>query len=101
MLKLTTKAANHLRKVRKERGLDERAGARFVGKGGRVRLTFANAPQKGDKVVKGADIPVYVAPDVADTLDQSIIGARVQEGRTVLIFRRKAAAQATAAAGAD
>jgi len=97
MLRLTSKAASHLLKVRRERGLDERSGARFVGSGGRIRLTFSSAPRLGDRVVKGAELPVYVSSEIADTLDQSIIGTKVHEGRTVLVFRRESESTAASA----
>lgn len=66
MLQLTSKATRHLIELRRERGVDERAGARFVSKGGRVGLIFASAPEQGDRVLGSAEILVYVPPEIAD-----------------------------------
>lgn len=91
MLQLTSEAARHLMKVRRERGVDERAGARFVSNGGRVGLTFAPAPMAGDRVVDSEPIRVFVAAEIADALDQTIIDARDEDGRTTLIMRKRTA----------
>lgn len=93
MLQLTSEATRYLLKVRRERGVDDRAGARFVSKGGRVGLTFALAPVAGDRVLNGAEIKVFVAPEIAETLDESIIDARDEDGQTALIMRKQAAAK--------
>lgn len=92
MLHLTPEATYHLIKTRQERGVDDRAGARFVSKGGRVGLTFALAPGAGDRVVDGEGIKVYVAADIAGVLDESIIDARDENGHTSLIMRKRTAA---------
>jgi Fe-S cluster assembly iron-binding protein IscA len=94
MLRLTPKATNHLITVRKERGVDDQAGARFISKGGRVGLTFAAAPTEGDRVVDGEKINVFVAADIAEALDQSIIDASDQNGRMSLVIRRRPPATA-------
>lgn len=90
MLQLTSKATRHLIELRRERGVDERAGARFVSKGGRVGLIFASAPEQGDRVLGSAEILVYVPPEIADALDHSIIDARSEEGRMALVIRKQA-----------
>ena len=92
MLTLTTKATRHLIEVRRKRGFDVHAGARFVGKGARVGLTFVRTPGKGDRVVASEEIKVYVAPDIADALDWAIIDARDEDGHTALVMRRREAA---------
>lgn len=95
MLQLTANALRHLINVRQERGVDNRAGARFVSKDGRVGLTFALAPVDGDRVVDGEAIKVFVAADIATTLDQSVIDARAEDdGKTSLIMRKQAEARA-------
>jgi Fe-S cluster assembly iron-binding protein IscA len=95
MLTLTPNATRHLIEVRKERGVDEKAGARFISKGGKVGLTFAKAPETGDKVVEGSEIPVYVAAEIAEVLDHSVIDARAEEGKMTLILRKGAAGKDT------
>jgi Fe-S cluster assembly iron-binding protein IscA len=97
MLQLTPEATRHLLKIRGERGVDERAGARFVSKGGRVGLTFALAPVAGDRVLNNAEIKVFVAPEIAETLGESIIDARDEDGQTALIMRKQAASRTKAA----
>jgi len=93
MLQVTPKATRHLIQVRRKRGADPRAGARFVRRGGRVGLTFALAPATGDRVVDAKEIRVYVASEIADALDHAIIDARDDEdGKTALFMRRRAAA---------
>jgi hypothetical protein len=95
VLQLTPRAASHLVRVRRERGFDERSGARFVSNGPRVGLTFARRAKAGDRVIEGNDIPIYVAPEVADALATSVIDARVVEGKSVLVRRAQAAPTAT------
>jgi hypothetical protein len=98
MLRLTPIAVSHLINVRRERGVDQAAGARFVSHGGRVRLTFETAPREGDSVVKAPDIDVFVASDIADALDRSVIDARREENATILVLRRQGTNDGAAAA---
>jgi Fe-S cluster assembly iron-binding protein IscA len=86
MLYVTPEARSHLLHVRQDRGLDDTVGARFAASAGRVGLTFAPAPEPGDQVVEGDDIAVFLAPEIA-TLADSVIDARTEEGKTVLILR--------------
>jgi Fe-S cluster assembly iron-binding protein IscA len=95
VLQLTPKAASHLVRVRRERGFDDRSGARFVSNGTRVGLTFARAAKAGDRIIERSDIPIYVAPEVAEALSASVIDARVVEGKSVLVRRAQPAAAAT------
>lgn len=91
MLELTSKAALHLIKLRGERGIDDRAAVRFVSKEGRVGVTFSLNPMDGDRVVEGDEIKVFVAPEIAPALDESIIDARDEDGKTALVMRKQAA----------
>jgi Fe-S cluster assembly iron-binding protein IscA len=97
MLQLTSKAAHHLIKIRGERGVDDRAAVRFVSKEGRVGVTFSLNPMDGDRVVDGQEIKVFVAPEIATALDESIIDARDEEGRTALVMRKQVAPTAKVA----
>jgi Fe-S cluster assembly iron-binding protein IscA len=99
MLQLTPKAATHLLRVRRERGLDRDSAARFVSNGARVGLTFARAPRPGDRIIERSDIPIYVAPEVADTLATSVIDARVAAGKSVLVLRTKGESASRQASG--
>lgn len=86
MLQLTPEATEHLRQVRQERGFDDKAGARFVGNGARIGLTFVSTPEPSDRVVDGAGLPVYIAPDVAAAMEESVIDARQEDGKVVLVI---------------
>ena len=88
MLQLTGRAADHLVRIRRERGMDERASARLVRKENGVRLTFVMTPRDGDLLAQDAGVRVYVPPEVADTLDQATIDVREDEGKSVLVLRR-------------
>jgi Fe-S cluster assembly iron-binding protein IscA len=92
VLKLTSSASRHLVKLRKERGVDDRAGVRFVSKEGRVGLTFSLKPVHGDREIDGEAIKVYIAPEIAPALDESIIDARDEDGRTALVLRKQTTA---------
>jgi Fe-S cluster assembly iron-binding protein IscA len=87
MLRLTSDATDHLVRVRQERGAANDAGARLVRGGGGVRLTFSQSPEQGDKVIDASDIKVFVAPEIADALDSSVIDAKTEDGRTYLVIR--------------
>ncbi|MEX1171623.1 MAG: hypothetical protein WEG56_03310 [Chloroflexota bacterium] len=92
MLQLTPEATSHLVRVRRQRGLDDQSGARFVSKGGSVGLTFVAAPEPGDRVIEQKDIAVFVAQEVAEAFDGSVIDARLEQGKSVLVLRRQASA---------
>ncbi|HEX9551552.1 MAG TPA: hypothetical protein VF971_10700 [Candidatus Limnocylindrales bacterium] len=89
MLHVTPEATRHLLDVRRQRGVDDRAGARFIRRGTRIGLTFAPAPQAKDHVIEGSEINVFVAAEIAETLDQSVIDARTENGQVGLVLRKK------------
>jgi Fe-S cluster assembly iron-binding protein IscA len=89
MLQFTPQAAQHLMRVRQERGFDEKNGARFVSNSGRVGLTFAPAPQPDDRVVDASGIPVYLAPEAVPALEQAVVDVRAEDGTNVLVIRRQ------------
>jgi len=97
MLQLTSKAVGHLTMLRRDRGVDERAGVRFVSKDGRVGVTFSLVPMDGDRVVDGQQIEVFVAAEIAAALDESVIDARDENGQVSLIMRKQAAVTPTGA----
>jgi Fe-S cluster assembly iron-binding protein IscA len=96
MLQLTSDAARYLINVRRERGISDKSGARFVGRPGRVGLTFAAAPEDGDRVVEVDGIKAFVAGEIAEALDESVIDALEEDGKTTLVVRKRADAAATA-----
>jgi Fe-S cluster assembly iron-binding protein IscA len=95
MVQLTEKATRHLVRVRSERGFDAGAGARFVSRGAAVTLTFAKAPEPGDRVATRSEIPIYVAPQVAEKLETAVIDVDDRDGRVGLVLRRKAPRKAS------
>lgn len=90
MLELTPNAKRYLANLRREHGVDDRAGARLFTKGGQVGLTFAPAPVSGHRVFDGEVIKVYVPPEIVETLGDSIIDAREENGETKLVMRKRA-----------
>lgn len=90
MVQLTQAAAEHLVRVRGERGIDKGAGARFVPSGRGVGLTFTAKAKPGDRVVEASEIPVYLAPEVADKLDKTTIDVREKDGKMGLVMRPQA-----------
>ena len=89
MLQITRLAQQHLLELRVERGFDAKHGARFIANGRTVGLTFAPAPRADDRVVEGADLPIYVASDAIAVLDEATIDAMPEDGKTVLVIRRQ------------
>jgi Fe-S cluster assembly iron-binding protein IscA len=87
MVQLTQEATKHLVRVRGERGVDAGAGARFVPSGRGVGLTFAPEPKPGDRVVEVKEIPIYLAPEVADKLDKTTIDVSEKDGKVGLVMR--------------
>ena len=100
MLQLTPNAVQHLVKLRQERGVDDRAGVRFVSKEGRVGMTFSLKPMNGDREIDAEAIKVYVAPEIAPTLDESVIDAREEDGKAALVLRKQTAAKPKVASSA-
>jgi len=90
MLELTPNARRYLANLRRERDVDDRADARLVSKGGRVGLTFGPAPVEGHRVFDGEGIKIYVPPEIADALSESIIDVRDENGQTKLVMRKRA-----------
>jgi Fe-S cluster assembly iron-binding protein IscA len=99
MLQITPQAEQHLLRLRDQRGLDEKHGARFMTNGGTVGMAFAPAPKPEDKVVAGATLQIFVAPDAAAALDEATIDAKPDDGKTVLVIRRQQAPQARPKSG--
>jgi Fe-S cluster assembly iron-binding protein IscA len=95
MLELTPRAEKHLLNLRVQRGFDQTDGARFVTNAGRVGLTFTSAPKPKDRVIEGADLPIYVAPEAIEALDEATVDAEPEDGKTVLVIRRARGARKT------
>jgi hypothetical protein len=87
MLKITTEATDHLLPIRTESGFDEGVGARFARGTNGVGLTFADAPEPGDQVLTGFDLPVFIAEDVNARLERSLIDVSSVEDASRLVLR--------------
>lgn len=97
MLVLTPNAERYLVNLRRERGVDDRAGAKLVSNCGRVGLTFAPAPVAGCRVVDSEAITIYVPSEIAETLDEAIIDIRHENGQPKLVMRKRAPRRGTSA----
>lgn len=86
MLQLTNDAVSHLARIRRERGQDGTA-VRLVRNNGRLGLTFAAAPEPDDRTIGAGEITVCVPPDVAETLANSTIDVKTEEGKSLLVAR--------------
>jgi Fe-S cluster assembly iron-binding protein IscA len=86
MLQLTSDAVTHLARIRRERGQDGTA-VRLIRNNGRLGLTFAAAPEPGDRTIGAGEITVCVPPDVAETLADSTIDVKTEEGKSLLVAR--------------
>jgi Fe-S cluster assembly iron-binding protein IscA len=87
MLQITDQATTHLLRARAEGGFDKGAGARFVRGSAGVALTFASAPEPGDRVLAGSGLPIYVAEDVSAVLDRAVIDVAPDNGESRLVLR--------------
>lgn len=87
MLQVTSAANEYLRHVRDAKGIDSKAGARFVRRSGGIGLTFAPAPAPGDQILAGVDLPVYIPDDLAAALATSIVDVRREDGGPRLVLR--------------
>lgn len=82
MLTITPDAEQALDAVVGAETAPEGAGLRIsqgVGADGQpaIGLSVAPAPEAGDEVVEEANVPVYLAADVAPLLDDKVLDARV------------------------
>jgi iron-sulfur cluster assembly protein len=82
VLTITENAETALDAVVAAENAPEGAGVRIsqgVGPNGQpaVGLTLAAAPEPGDAVVEEANVPVFVAAEVAEMLDDKILDAQV------------------------
>ena len=89
MLRFTTQAIDHLQQVRGERGLEPTELPRFVRRSGRLALTFARAPEEGDRLVDGGRMSTLVASSAADLLDGKTIDVKAAEGKSVLVVKQR------------
>ena len=58
-----------------------------------VGLTFAPAPEPGDQVLSGSALPIYVAEDVTEALDQAVIDVAAEDGGSRLVLRSQSSSR--------
>jgi Fe-S cluster assembly iron-binding protein IscA len=93
MLTITEQAEEALDAVVAAENAPEGAGIRIsqgVSPNGQpaMGLALAAAPEPGDAVVEDASVPVFLAPEVAELLDDKILDAQVEGGQ--IAFRLEA-----------
>jgi Fe-S cluster assembly iron-binding protein IscA len=87
MVQVTPQAVRHLTETRNQRGFSRKAGVRFVPHGHAVGLTFSGKPKPGDSVSMASDLPVYIAPEVAEKLHESTIDVVETDGKMRVYLR--------------
>ena len=88
MIEITTRAEDFLLQLRGQRGHDRTDGVRFETEAGRLRLTFVPASKPRDRVLVGARLPIFIAPDLAEMFPEARIDAEVSDGTSRLVLRR-------------
>jgi hypothetical protein len=88
MLQLTADATNHLIAAGDRRDSGERT-PRFARQSGQIKLGFASSPEAGDAVVEAAGMQLFIAGDIAETLDAAVVDVQERDGRRVLVLRRQ------------
>jgi Fe-S cluster assembly iron-binding protein IscA len=83
VLTITPDAERALDSVVSAENAPEGAGVRIsqgVGADGQpaIGLSLAPEPEAGDEIVDDASVPVFLAPDVADLLDDKVLDAHVE-----------------------
>jgi iron-sulfur cluster assembly protein len=86
VLTITANADQALEAVVSTEDAPEGAGVRIsqaVGADGQpaMGMSLAPAPEQGDQVVEDASVPVFLAPEVADVLDDKVLDAQVEGDR--------------------
>ena len=79
MLQVTHQAVRHIKKVREARRAEGDV-PRLVGNGALVGFTFAPRPQADDRSVDSDGLRIYVASNIANALDQTVLDARPDGG---------------------
>ena len=79
MLQVTPSAVEHIARVREIRNVQGEV-PRLVGNGALVGLQFVERPARDDQRIESGASPIYVAANVANALEQSILDARIDPG---------------------
>lgn len=88
MVEITPRAEDLLVQLRGQRGYDQKDGVRFHTEGGKIRFGFASAAKPDDRVLEGARLPIYVAPELVDRFHEARIDAELTDGSQKIIVTR-------------
>lgn len=97
MIEITTRAEDFLLELRGQRGHDQTDGVRLETEAGKLRLSFAPASKPRDRVLAGARLPIFIAPDLAEMFPEARIDAEVSDGTSRLVLRRNRSSSDAAA----
>ena len=91
MLRITQPAATLLSQARAESGAPNGAGVRFFAHaaneaGTEIGLDFVPQPAEGDQVSTQEGLPVYVAAEVAEPLNEAVVDAKPVNGAPQLVL---------------
>jgi hypothetical protein len=87
MVEITPSAEELLLELRGKHG-DQTDGVRFETAAGRIRLAFASEARPTDRVLDGARLPIYVAPELADSFREAKIDAELTDGKQKIVVTR-------------
>lgn len=94
MLQISDGAVRLLQETRSEQGVPESYGLRVFGRsdqtgGIQVHLTFTEEPEEGDQVIEQAGTELYLAPEVAEPLDNAVLDVADEEAGPELVLRQQ------------
>jgi Fe-S cluster assembly iron-binding protein IscA len=93
MIQISSEAATKLAEERRQAGAPDNFGVRFLYAArddGRRRIgfMFAAKPHEGDTVVESDGLPVYLAPEVVESLSGRRIDVRANPGEPARLVMR-------------
>jgi Fe-S cluster assembly iron-binding protein IscA len=91
MLQVSSRAASALAGVRTQQGLGDHVGVRIYSSpstdgstAASIQLGFAEEPLTGDQIAETEGTLVFVAPEVADALDEALLDTAEDSGELIL-----------------
>ena len=92
MLEMTSRAATLLTDLRRESDIPNEAGVRVYSDKNEqgqptVAIAFAADPMPGDAIAETDGVRLFVAPEVAEPLDEAVIDVTAEDGASQLVFR--------------
>lgn len=92
MIQLTDPAASVLQEARDDQDLPDDYGVRISAQPDdegelRVGLAFSEGPEDDDEIIEGGDLELYVSPEVAEALSESVLAVGEVDGSEQLVIR--------------